>query len=97
MGVQLKIGPKETKPAPQNWTQNWTLFETWAPVCRFLQGRYEGPSLVPISSYGKKLEASKASPYMIFRLVTTDDLLNIERAREGGDINRGVRITHYVD
>jgi hypothetical protein len=50
-----------------------------------------------ISSYGKKLEASKASPYMIFRLVTTDDLLNIERARESGEIDRGIRMTHYVD
>jgi hypothetical protein len=44
-----------------------------------------------------KLEASKASPYLIFRLVTTDDLLNIERARESGEIGRGVRMTHYVD
>jgi hypothetical protein len=34
---------------------------------------------------------------MIFRLVTTDDLLNIERARESGEIDRGVRMTHYVD
>jgi hypothetical protein len=32
----------------------------------------------------KKLEAGKVSPYLIFRLVTTDDLLNIERARESG-------------
>jgi hypothetical protein len=45
----------------------------------------------------EKLEASKASPYLIFRLVTTDDLLNIERARESGKIDRGVRMTHYVD
>src|ERR1700722_12297265 len=45
----------------------------------------------------KKLKASKASPYLIFRLVTTDDLLNIERARESGEIDRGVRMTHYVD
>ena len=45
----------------------------------------------------EKLEASKASPYLIFRLVTTDDLLNIERARENGKIDRGVRMTHYVD
>jgi hypothetical protein len=50
-----------------------------------------------ISSYREKLEASKASPYLIFRLVTTDDLLNIERARENGKISRGVRMTHYVD
>src|SRR4051794_19288041 len=45
----------------------------------------------------EKLEASEASPYMIFRLVTTDDLLKIERARENGKIGRGVRLTHYVD
>jgi hypothetical protein len=45
----------------------------------------------------KKLKASKASPYLIFRLVTTDDLLQIERGRERGEINRGVRMTHYVD
>src|SRR2546423_10526454 len=50
-----------------------------------------------ISSYGEKLEASEASPYLIFRLVTTDDLLKIERARENGKIARGVRMTHYVD
>src|SRR5256714_5693847 len=50
-----------------------------------------------ITSYGEKLEASEASPYLIFRLVTTDDLLKIERARENGRIDRGVRLTHYVD
>jgi hypothetical protein len=50
-----------------------------------------------INSYEEKLEASEASPYMIFRLVTTDDLLKIERARENGKIDRGVRLTHYVD
>jgi hypothetical protein len=41
--------------------------------------------------------ASEASPYMIFRPVTTNDLLKIERARENGKIDRGVRLTHYVD
>jgi hypothetical protein len=50
-----------------------------------------------ISSYREKLEASEESPYMIFRLVTTNDLLKIERARENGKIDRGVRLTHYVD
>ena len=50
-----------------------------------------------ISSYREKVEASEASPYLIFRLVTTDDLLKIERARENGKIGRGVRMTHYVD
>src|SRR5436305_11977427 len=50
-----------------------------------------------INSYEEKLEASEASPYLIFRLVTTDDLLKIERARENGKIARGVRMTHYVD
>ena len=50
-----------------------------------------------INSYEKKLEASEASPYMIFRPVTTKDLLKIERARENGKIDRGVRLTHYVD
>jgi len=43
------------------------------------------------------LEASEASPYMIFRPVTKDDLLKIERARESDKIGRGVRMTHYVD
>src|SRR5271168_2993661 len=50
-----------------------------------------------INSCEEKLEASEASPYLIFRLVTTDDLLKIERARENGKIGRGVRLTHYVD
>jgi hypothetical protein len=50
-----------------------------------------------IHSYKEELEASEASPYMIFHLVTTDDLLKIERARENGKIDRGVRLTHYVD
>jgi hypothetical protein len=50
-----------------------------------------------IDSYRKKLETSKASPYLIFDLVKTDDLLQIERARESGEIDRGVRMTHYVD
>ena len=45
----------------------------------------------------EKLKASKASPYLIFRHVTTDNLLQIERARESGKIDRGVRMTHYVD
>src|SRR5271154_3492189 len=31
-----------------------------------------------INSYEKELEASEASPYMIFRPVTTNDLLKIE-------------------
>src|ERR1700722_6572014 len=34
---------------------------------------------------------------MIFRAVIKDDLLKIERARENGKIDRGVRLTHYVD
>ena len=50
-----------------------------------------------IDSYQEKLETSKAGPYLIFRLVTTNDLLDIERAREHGEISRGVRMTHYVD
>ena len=52
-----------------------------------------------IDSYEEKLQASEseASPYMIFRPVTTNDLLKIERARENGKIDRGVRLTHYVD
>jgi len=45
----------------------------------------------------KKLKASKASPYLIFCLVTTGNLLQIERARESGKIDRAVRMTHYVD
>ena len=50
-----------------------------------------------ISSYREKLEASEASPYLIFRLVTTDNLLKIDRARENRKMSRGVRMTHYVD
>jgi hypothetical protein len=50
-----------------------------------------------INSYEEKLEASEASPYMIFRPVKKDDLLKIERARENGKIDQGVRLTHYVD
>jgi hypothetical protein len=50
-----------------------------------------------INSHREKLEASEASPYMIFRRVTADDLLKIERGRENGKIDRGVRLTHYVD
>jgi hypothetical protein len=50
-----------------------------------------------ISSYREELEASEASPYLIFRLVTTDGLLRIERARENGKLDLGVRLTHYVD
>jgi hypothetical protein len=50
-----------------------------------------------LDSYGKKSEASKASPYLIFSLVTTNDLLEIECGRERGEISRGVRLTHYVD
>src|SRR5256714_12583918 len=50
-----------------------------------------------INSYEEKLEASEASPYMIFRPITTDDLLKIEHARENSKIDRGVRLTHYVD
>jgi hypothetical protein len=50
-----------------------------------------------INSYGEELEASEVSPYLIFRLVTKDDLVKIERAREKGKINRGVRMNHYVD
>ena len=45
----------------------------------------------------EKSKASETSPYLIFRLVTKDDLLKIERARESGKIDRGVRMTHYVD
>jgi hypothetical protein len=43
------------------------------------------------------LKASKTSPYLIFRPGRTDNLLNIERARENGKIDRGVWMTHYVD
>ena len=50
-----------------------------------------------IDSHREKIEASEASPYLIFCFVTTDDLLKIERARESGKIDRGVRMTHYVD
>ena len=50
-----------------------------------------------IKSYRAKLEASKASPYLIFRPVTMNDLTEIELERERGGIERGVRMTHYVD
>src|SRR5271155_3897624 len=50
-----------------------------------------------IDSYRDNLEASKASPYLIFRPVTTDDLLKIDRRRERREIRRGLRMTHYVD
>jgi hypothetical protein len=40
-----------------------------------------------ISSYDEELEASEASPYLIFRPVTTKDLRKIERAREKGEID----------
>jgi hypothetical protein len=50
-----------------------------------------------IDSCRKKSKASKASPYLIFHFVTKDDLLEIERGRERGEINRGIRMTHYVD
>lgn len=40
-----------------------------------------------IDSCGKKLETSKASPYLIFRYVTTNDLLDIERAQERREIS----------
>ena len=43
----------------------------------------------------KKLEASKASPYLIFHLVTTDDLLNIERVRESGKIDSLRGLGHF--
>jgi len=48
-----------------------------------------------ISSYDEELE--EASPYLIFRPVTTKDLRKIEREREKGEIDEGVRLTHYVD
>jgi hypothetical protein len=50
-----------------------------------------------IDSCQKKSKASKASPYLIFRLVTTNSLLKIEDERERGEISRGIRMTHYVD
>jgi hypothetical protein len=50
-----------------------------------------------IDLYGEKVEAGEVSPYLIFSLVTTNDLLKVERARESGKIDRGVRMTHYVD
>jgi hypothetical protein len=50
-----------------------------------------------IDSYRDNLEASKASPYLIFRPVTTDDLLKIDRRRERREMSRALRMTHYVD
>ena len=40
-----------------------------------------------IDLHGEKVEASEASPYLIFCLVTTDDLLKVERARESSKID----------
>src|SRR5271170_5910259 len=62
----------------------------------------EGLEGVPVRTFTtiKNMQGaidSYASPYLIFRLVTTDDLLKIERGRERGKIGRGVRMTHYVD
>jgi hypothetical protein len=64
----------------------------------------EGLKGVPVQTFitienmqGAIEKVSKASPYLIFRLVTTNGLLEIERGRERGEISRGVRMTHYVD
>src|SRR5437764_2709200 len=70
--------------------KDWKVFQFW--IFKTIKNMQEA-----INSYEEKLEASEAGPYMIFRLVTTDDLLKIERARENGKIDRGVRLTHYVD
>src|SRR3954469_9010084 len=77
----------------------------YRPICLHFSKASEGLEGVPVRTFTtiknmqgaidsyRKLEASKANSYLIFRLVTTDDLLQIERGRERGEINRGVRMT----
>jgi hypothetical protein len=89
--VSANMGPTNTTmPTFSKASEGLEDVPTW--IFKTIKGMQEA-----INSYEKELEASEASPYMIFHLVTTADLLKIERARENGKIDRGVRLTHYVD
>src|SRR2546429_6398611 len=89
--VPANMGPTNTTmPTFSKASEGLEGVPVW--IFKTIKGMQEA-----INSYEEKLEASEASPYMIFRPVTTDDLLKIERARENGKTDRGVRLTHYVD
>src|SRR2546423_11880098 len=89
--VPANMGPTNTTmPTFSKASEGLEGVPVW--IFKTIKGMQEA-----INSYEEKLEASEASPYMIFRPVTTGDLLKIERARENGKIDRGVRLTHYVD
>src|SRR5271156_1958616 len=89
--VSANLGPTNTTmPAFSKASEGLEDVPVW--TFKTITGMQEA-----INSYKEKLEASEASPYMIFRLVRTNDLLKIERAREDGKIGRGIRLTHYVD
>jgi hypothetical protein len=89
--VSANMGPTNTTmPTFSKASEGLEDVPAW--IFKTIKGMQEA-----INSYEEKLEASEASPYMIFRPVTTNDLLKIERARENGKIDRGVRLTHYVD
>ena len=84
--VSANMGPTNTTMPPfSKASEGLEDVPVW--IFKTIKGMQEA-----INSY-----ASEASPYMIFRPVTTNDLLKIERARENGKIDRGVRLTHYVD
>ena len=88
--VSANMGPTNTTvPTFSKASEGLEGVPVW--IFKTIKGMQEA-----INSYEEKI-ASEASPYMIFRPVTTNDLLKIERARENGKINRGVRLTHYVD
>src|SRR5271170_6755380 len=89
--VSANMGPTNTiMPTFSKASEGLEGVPVW--IFKTIKGMQEALNL-----YEEKLEASEASPYMIFRLVRTNDLLKIERAREDGKIGRGVRLTHYVD
>ena len=89
--VSANMGPTNTTmPTFSKASEGLEDVPVW--IFKTIKGMQE-----TINSYEEKLQASEASPYMIFRPVTTNDLLKIERARENGKIDRGVRLTHYVD
>jgi hypothetical protein len=92
--VSANMGPTNTTmPTFSKASEGLEGVPVW--IFKTIKGMQEA-----IDSHEEKLEASEASeasPYMIFRPVTTNDLLKIKRARENGKISRGVRLTHYVD
>jgi hypothetical protein len=48
-----------------------------------------------VNSHRKEVEANRADQYLVFRFVTTDKLVKIERERD--KIGRSIRMTHYED